>query len=372
MTEDVSFQWYKPERLPRQIALDAETLLALSRADEALGRLAGVGKVLRNPRLLMRPYAVKEALASARIEGTQADLDEVFQAEAKPTVARHFEVATVSNYLRALEEGLESVHGGDGVTFAIVAMAHRTLLGRTHLDAGEVRSKPVWLGSPTDRPHNARFVPPVGSVITELLDDWEEYLATPPPLPTLIRAALLHYQFLTIHPFRDGNGRAGRLFVLLFLSAEGRLPVPLLYLSPFFERKRQEYYDRLQAVRDAEELQQWLQFFLTAVEAQANDGVDRVETLLNLRERYRQELAGTRNRSSEVVELLFENPVVSASVVRDSLGVTTQGALNLVRSLEARGWLEEFGTAGRGGGRLWIAAEIYRTLATDIVSEGSA
>ena len=175
----------------------------------------------------------------------------------------------------------------------------------------------------------------------------------------------MHYQFLTVHPFLDGNGRAGRLLVLLFLAAESRLPVPLLYLSPFFEARRREYYDRLQAVRERGELQAWIQFFLTAVEAQANDGVDRAARLLDLRERYRTELAGSRNRASEVVELLFENPVITAAIVRDALQVSNQGALNLIRSLQARNWLVRLANVGRGGARMWLAVDVYNSIEDD-------
>ncbi len=362
------FVWFEPATLPRDLQLDNQTLLALSRADEALGRLAGVGRMLRNPRLLMRPYATKEALASARIEGTQADLREVFEAEARPSAhVRYPEVLTVSRYLRALEEGLELVAASGVLTFDVVLSVHRTLLGPDLPGAGKLRDVAVWLGSPTDRPESAVFVPPIGRSMSVALEDWIDYLSSPPDLPPLIRAALLHYYFLTVHPFVDGNGRVGRLLVLLFLATEGRLPVPLLYLSSFFENRRRDYYDRLQAVRTRGEIQAWIQFFLTAVEAQANDGVDRAKRLLDLREQYRAELAGSRNRSSEVVELLFENPVITTALVRDTLQVTNQGALNLIRSLQARDWLVPIGTMGRGGARLWLATDVYGSIEEDYV-----
>ncbi len=364
--EDDRFRWFDPAPLPRSTVLDNQTLLALSRADEALGRLAGVGRMLRNPRLLMRPYAMKEALASARIEGTQAELQEVFEAEARPNrQPRYAEVQVVSRYLRALEQGLDLVSAAGRLDFSTVAAVHATLLGGEQPLAGNLRDRPVWLGSPTDRPETAEFVPPVGAAMTAALDDWSEYVASPPDLPPLVRAAIVHYDFLTVHPFLDGNGRAGRLLVLLFLAAEGRLPVPLLYLSPFFEIRRREYYDRLQAVRERGEIQSWIQFFLTAVEAQANDGVDRAERLLDLRERYRAELAGSRNRASEVVELLFENPVITAALVREALRISNQGALNLIRSLQARSWLAPLRNAGRGGARLWLAVDVYNSIEDD-------
>jgi Fic family protein len=363
--DSAGINWFRPRPIPRQLNLEDQTLLALSRADEALGKLAGVANLLPNPRLLMGPYAYKEALASSRIEGTQADLEGVLQA-ARQGSERDPEVLTVQNYRRALQTGLDKVLAEGRLTLETVMIVHEVLLADPHT-SGAVRDRPVWLGSPTDRPETAVFVPPVGDALAESLLDWESYLASPPPVPALIRASLLHYQFLTVHPFLDGNGRTGRLLVLLFLAAEGRLPVPLLYISPFFERRRREYYDRLQAVRENGEIQQWCQFFLRAVEAQANDGASRARNIFYLRERYRAELAGSRNRSSEVVEMLFENPYLMTGAVKEQLGVSTQGALNLIRSLEARGWLRQMGTSGRGGGALWVASEIFDTMADDIL-----
>lgn len=357
---NLGYPWFRPAPIQRDFPLDAQTLLALSRADEALGRLAGVAQLIRNPRILMRPYAFKESLASARIEGTQADLGGVFEAE-RHVAGGDPDLLTVSRYLRALETGLGLVNDeSKAPDFELIRTVHTLLLGLPKRE--EVRADAVWLGSPTDRPETAVYVPPIGDAVTDALADWQDYVQHPPALPTLIRAAILHYQFLTIHPFRDGNGRAGRLFVLLFLAAEGRLPTPLLYLSPFFERRRRDYYDRLQAVRERGELQQWCQFFLTAVEAQANDGVVRAGRLLELRETYRSALAGTRSRSAEVVEMLFENPIITTHAVREQLGVTAQGALNLIRSLETRGWLKQLRKAGRGGGTLWLAPEVFMTM----------
>jgi Fic family protein len=358
--DGLGYGWFVPAPIPRTLQLEDQTLLALSRADEALGKLAGVGRLLPNPKLFMGPYAFKEALASARIEGTQAELKEVFTADRRG-IGRD-DLRMVSDYRRALNEGLMLVGESERLSFAIVCGVHATLMGNTDGPPSQPRTRPVWLGSPTDRPETAVFVPPLQADLTAAIEDWQNYIDRPPAMPTLIRAALLHYQFLTIHPFLDGNGRVGRLLVLLLLSAEQRLPVPLLYLSPYFEERRREYYDRLQAVRERGDIQQWCQFFLTAVEAQANDGVERAASLMELRERYRSELAGSRNRSMEVVEMIFENPVINTAAVREQLNVTTQGALNLIRSIEARGWLTTVGHVGRGGAAMWIAYDVFRTM----------
>lgn len=357
-------RWFSPAPMPRRLPLQEQTQLALSRADDAIGKLAGVAELLPNPAPLVGPYTYMEALASAQIEGTQADLEDVFQAARRPSEEDQ-DFLTVRHYRDALFSGLERIKQGDRLTFEMVLSAHGTLLGPDVPEPGQVRSREVWLGSPTGRPETAVFVPPIGTALHDSLADWQDFLQEPPPMPALIRAALLHYQLLTIHPFLDGNGRTARLLVLLFLAAEGRLPVPLLYISPFFERRRREYYDRLQAVREYSEIQQWCQYFLSAVEAQANDGVTRARQLLELRERYRLEVLGSRSRSGEVVEMLFENAYVTSTDVRERLGISNQGALNLIRSLERRGWLRRVGSIGRGGGTLWVAWEIFATMSHD-------
>jgi Fic family protein len=321
--------------------------------------------MLQEPRILMRPYAVREALASARIEGTQASLSDVFQAEASRQTPRTADVVEVAAHITALEDGLRSA--SEKLSLSSLCRMHANLMtaGDRGKHPGHLRAEPVWLGSPTARPETAVFVPPIGVAMTRALSDWEEFLNNPPRLPVLIRAALLHYQFLTIHPFLDGNGRLGRMLVLLFLTHEDRLAVPLLYLSPYFAARRREYYDRLQAVRERGELQQWLQFFLTAVAAQADDGVLRSRELLDLRERYRTELSGSRSRAVDVVETLFMNPFVTTATIRRKLNVTNQGALNLIRSLESRHWLAEIGVSGRGGARQWLASDVFQIIAGD-------
>jgi Fic family protein len=362
---DDQYWWFDPAPLPRVVPLEPETQLALSDADAALGRLSGVGGMLQEPRLLMRPYAVREALASAQIEGTQASLSDVFQAEASREAPRKSDVVEVTAHIDALETGLQEA--ADKLNLITLCEIHATLMRDVNSgkEPGQLREGPVWLGSPTARPETAVFVPPVGSSMHRALSDWNVFISDPPRLPALVRAAILHYQFLTIHPFLDGNGRVGRMFVLLFLRHENRLSVPLLYLSPYFAARRREYYDRLQAVRERGELQQWLQFFLTAVAAQADDGVRRSRKLLDLREQYRTELSGSRSRAIDVVEVLFMNPVVSTALIRQKLNVTAQGALNLIRSLQDRKWLTQIGSSGRGGAAIWLASDVFDIIAAE-------
>ena len=358
------FWYFEPAPIPRDIVLSRDTVMVLSAADTALGRLAGVGRLLRDPHRLVRPYVTREALASSRIEGTQASLSDVFQAVASGAKPSDNNVLEVQNYIQAMERGLQLL-AELPMSLRVIRNIHEVLLqdvrGREKRP-GEFRETPVWIGSPTDAPDNATFVPPLMEEMHEALRDWELFANENPRMPLLVQCALLHYQFETIHPFLDGNGRLGRLLIVFFLVQQGRLAAPLLYISPYLEEHRPEYYDRLQAVRERGQLEEWIQFFLTAVSAQAEDAVTRAEQLVDLRERYRAALAGSRSRAIEVVELMVENPILSTFSIQRQLQVTNQGALNLIKQLERRGWIKRLGKFGRGGRTFWVAEEVLNTL----------
>jgi Fic family protein len=359
------FYHFIPKVLPRRLSLGSQTVLALSAADTALGRLAGAGRLLPNPHLLTSPYVTREAVASSRIEGTQASLSEVLEANATGRSTPGTDVREVQNYIAAFNTGIELLRSVP-LCLRMIREVHSVLMEGVRgqeRSPGEFRSTPNWIGSPTDTPENATFVPPLPDEMVPLLDDLEAFLNEDMPLPALIRCGLAHYQFETIHPFLDGNGRLGRLLAVFYLVQQELLPQPLLYLSAYFEQHRGDYYDQLQAVREKGQLEEWLQFFLTAVAEQATDAVERAERLADLREKYRRDLASTRSRAPEVVELLMANPFVTVRNVQDGLGVTQPGALNLLRGIEDLGWLREEGTIGRGGRMVWVAPEILAVIA---------
>jgi Fic family protein len=172
----------------------------------------------------------------------------------------------------------------------------------------------------------------------------------------------MHYQFETIHPFLDGNGRIGRLLVGLMLVEQRRLDTPLLYLSGYLEANRREYYDRLQGVRERGEIQEWLQFFLTAVKLQAQDSVHRAARIVELRERYIADASLTRSSLPRLVDVLFRNPYVTVARVQRELDLTNQGARNLIREAERRKWLTDLGVSGRGGRTYWYARDIFTII----------
>ncbi|SFK47915.1 MULTISPECIES: Fic family protein [Amycolatopsis] len=359
-----AFWYFEPADLPRYLDLSLDTVLALSRADAALGRLSGVGRLLSNPGILVQPYQRREAVASSRIEGTEASLSDVLQAEAAVEPTESDDIAEVFNYQRALNEGIRLLESLP-ISTRLIREIHAILLSGVRGQEkrpGELRTSPVWIGSPTDSPDTAVFVPPLPELLGDHLKDWENFVHEDDKLPILIKCALMHYQFETIHPFLDGNGRIGRLLITLLLIEKKVLELPLLYVSAYMETNRQEYYDRLQAVRERGEVQEWIQFFLTAVYRQATDAEERAGRLVELRESYRSMLAGTKSRAVEVVDLLFSNPFVTVKRVETNLGITNQGARNLLTSIEEKGILRKIGSVGRGGRIFWLAEDIYQIV----------
>lgn len=359
------FWYFHPTWVPRDLPLDLATVDALSEADAALGQLQGLGRLVRDPELLLGPYLTREALASSRIEGTEASLSEVLQDELGGSALSKDEgVAEVRRYVAATRRGLELIKTLP-ISRRLACELHQVLLnsvrGAEKLP-GEFRVSPVWIGSTTDNPETATFVPPVPVLIPELFSDWERFVNESSRRP-LITAALMHYQFETIHPFLDGNGRIGRLLIGLFLVESGRLPMPLLYLSGYLERNRREYYDRLQAVRERGEVQEWLQFFLTAVRRQAEDASARATSLVDLRESYLAEAHKTRTKLPGLVDLIFRNPYITVARAERLLHpLSNQGARNLIRDAERRGWLTNVGSHGRGGRNYWVAHRVYDVI----------
>ncbi|MGD9755782.1 MAG: Fic family protein, partial [Acidimicrobiia bacterium] len=306
---------YFPKHIPRQVRLSNENLLRLADAEAALGRLAGAGRLLPDPLELARPYVRREAVASTRIEGTQASLAELFDAEASEQ-PYNADIEEVVNYVHAMETGLARLDSLP-VSVRLLREMHALILagvrGRRDRQPGQLRTSQNWIGPAGATIETATFVPPPPAELGGLLSDLERFIHEDPLLPPLVQAALVHYQFETIHPFLDGNGRLGRLLIVFFLVVRDRLPAPLLYLSPYFERRRDDYYQALQAVRERGDFDVWLAMFLDGVHTQSLDAVRRAEQLLDLRERYR-ELARshTRGLANQVVDLALQQPVLNA------------------------------------------------------------
>ncbi len=359
-----AFTYYMPKPIPREITLAPAVVVAMSDADAALGHLQGLGMVITDPSLLIGPYLRREALSSSRIEGTQASLSELLQSEVDAS-AGDDDIDEVRRYLDATDLAYQlakSLPPTQRLVLEVHAVLLRGVRGEEK-NPGQLRTSPVWVGRAGATPESAAFVPPLPEHLPELMRDWEYFVNEDGKhLPALIQAALMHYQFETIHPFLDGNGRIGRLLINLLLMERGRLPMPLLYLSSYFETYRQTYYDRLQAVRESGDIDGWLLFFLEAVKSQADDAVLRSRELVAIRESYLQEAIQTRSKLPALVELITRTPVVTVKSVQGTTDLTNQGARALIRNAEARGWLKSIGSRGRGGREFWVAPRVLDVM----------
>ncbi len=363
-----AYQAYYSRPLPQSVELAPDTVLRLTDAEAALGRLAGAGRLLPNPHLLIRPYLLREALSSARIEGTQASLLGVLEAEAEEK-DHNPDIEEVLNYVLAMERGLDGLNHLP-FSLRLIREMHAILLSGVRgkeRQPGEIRTSQNWIGPPGSTLNTASFVPPPPGEINHLLSDWERFVHENRAMPVLVQSGLLHYQFETIHPFLDGNGRMGRLLIVFHLVIRDRLPQPLLYLSSYLERNRDEYYSRLQGVREKGDLDGWLRFYLRGVETQANDAVLRAERLLDLREKYRARvIESTRSQAVNLVDSLIANPIINARRVTRKLAVIRSTALRLLDSLKDLGILSEIDPGPRRQ-RRFIAAEVMKVLEEDSI-----
>jgi cell filamentation protein, protein adenylyltransferase len=358
---EAAYYAFAPAPIPRRVELSAATVLQLSDADQAIGALRGLGGRLPNPHVLIQPYLRREAVASTRIEGTQSTLSEVLSAEAQSRVETE-DQREVLNYVRALEAGLTRL-ASLPLSKRLIREMHAELLRGVRgqeRTPGEFRRSQNWIGG--SNPTNALYVPPPSRLLEDALDDFESFLHEDVQLPVLVRCALAHFQFETIHPFLDGNGRLGRLLIVFYLVERGVLLQPLLYLSSYFERHRNEYVDRLQGVRERGELDAWISFFVRAVGVQAQAAISSAESLLGLREEFRMRLrqSGARGQAIDAAEGLIGNPFLTAPRLSRLLGVTRQGAQYIITSLEKAAIVQP--VPGESRPALFVAPEVLAVL----------
>jgi len=357
------YRAFVPDPLPPQIDFTPGLRMALSDADRRIGQLAGEGRSLPNPHLLMRPFVKREAVLSSRIEGTHATLGELLAADAGVAVQRSpDDLHEVSNYVVALEHGMSRL-ASLPLSLRLVRELHEKLMHgvRGHkATPGEFRTSQNWIGTPGCTLENASYVPPPPDELMDCLGRWEAFLHDR-TLPPLIQIALLHCQFEAIHPFLDGNGRVGRLLITLFLTERGILSTPLLYLSAFFEATRSDYYDRLGGVTNRAAWTDWLAYFLNGVARMSEDVVGRAERINSLLARWRKAAAGTASKaSSALVDLLAENPFWTINKASERLEVAYTTAQRAIVRLETLGILKQVGETKRD--RVYCAHEIMTIL----------
>jgi Fic family protein len=350
VSQPAGYRAFIPAPLPPvpPVDLDGERREQLSEADYALGRLDGAVLTLPNPDLFVFMYVRKEAVLSSQIEGTQSSLQNLLAAEARLNDPDSpADVGEVVNYVRAMNHGLARL-AELPVSVRLIREIHAELMRGVRggkLAPGELRTSQNWIGPDGCTLREATFVPPPPQEVAPALADLERFLHGAEPLPPLVRVGLAHAQFETIHPFLDGNGRMGRLLITFLLTEKRLLARPVLYLSYFFKRRRAEYYDRLQAVREAGDWEGWLSFFLRGVTEVSHEATATAAAILRMRETYRaritEELGRAAANGHRIMEQLFDHPIVAVSTVRAWLDVTPAGANNLVNRLVEVGLLRE-------------------------------
>jgi Fic family protein len=350
LRQETGYSAFIPAPLPPRppIALTGTLQTLLSKADRELGRLDGSIQTLPNPDLFVMMYVRKEAVLSSQIEGTQSSLQDLLAAEAKVfAVEGSRDVAEVVNYVRAMNYGLNRLEKLP-ISVRLFREIHEQLLTGVRgsaLTPGELRRSQNWIGPAGCTLAEAAFVPPPPDEVPRALGDLEEFLHKDDDIPLLIKIGLAHAQFETIHPFLDGNGRIGRLVITFLLCERGVLQKPVLYLSYYFKRLRQAYYDHLQAVRDAGDWEGWLAFFLSGIVEVSAQATETARRILELREKHRtlitEHLGRAAGNGHRILEHLYKRPIISVKEVRSVTGTSNPAANQLVQKLVEQGIVNE-------------------------------
>ena len=356
---------FLPNPLPPQIDYNEQLVSKLTDAMLEIGELKGTLHQLANPYLLMRPFQLREAIASSQIEGTQTELQQLllFEASAAPPEPSH-DLKEVSNYAKALTYAVSQSPDRE-VSISLIREVHQLLLEGArgqNQGVGALRTSQVYIGGPGVGLSAARFVPPPADAVPTLLRDLASFMNQETSLSPLIRLALAHYQFETIHPFSDGNGRVGRLLIPLLLVRWNVLRHPSLYLSDFFNEYRTLYIDGLWRVSALGDWQGWIDFFITAVKLQAAETNRKTRDLLVMREEYRRIYQSSRSSAGllGLIDRLFAFPAANITTIQRELDVTYPTAANWIQILASDGVLQE--VTGQKKNRLFVATGIFQKL----------
>ena len=356
---DETVKAFVPPPLPPDppVRLDGIQRL-LEQANQSLGRLDGLASVLPNLSLFIYAYVRKEAVLSSQIEGTQSSLSDLllFENDEAPGVPLS-DVQEVSNYVAALNHGLDRLRGGFPLSLRLIREIHEVLLSKgrgSGKQPGEFRQSENWIGG--TRPGTAAFVPPPPELVLDCMNALELFLHEErPDLPLLVKAGVVHVQFETIHPFLDGNGRLGRLLITFLLCAAGVLREPILYLSLYFKQHRSDYYDLLDRVRAKGDWEVWLDFFLTGVRDTAEQAAAAVRRILALFEEHRRKIEELGRPAASVLrvfEHMQRNPIVSIPGTAESIGISAPTVAKSLEHMQQLGMLRE--ATGRQRHRLFV------------------
>ena len=353
LVQQARYKSFQPTPINRKWAIDSmELIQLLGQADRELGRLDMYSEYIPNIDLFIRMHVLKEASQSSKIEGTQTTMEEALLEKEDVAPEKRDDWEEVQNYVAAMNQAVDKLQK---LPFSarLIRETHKTLMQGVrgkHKQPGEFRHSQNWIGGASI--NDAVFIPPSHETVGELISDIEKFVHNEQEyFPELLKAALVHYQFETIHPFLDGNGRVGRLLITLYLVSRGILKQPVLYLSDFFERNRQLYYDNLMRVREKNDLTQWFRFFLVGVIETAKSSTATFDNILKLQKQVETQLQALGSRTANAQKLmyyLYQRPVIDAAKAGEVVGVSPASAYKLIADLEQFGILKEVTGAKRG------------------------
>ncbi|MCU4799869.1 Fic family protein [Halobacteria archaeon HArc-gm2] len=356
---------YTPASLPPDLEYTEDLLAVYGDAQYALGRLATLARDIDNPNLLIAPFVHREAAMSSQVEGTNVTISDIYQhevgAEPSRSAAELDDVREAYNYVDAVTQGFDRLDDGGSIEVDLVCDLHETLMGSVRGGEerpGELREVPVYIGARDGTPEDANFIPANPDLVSLLLDQLFAYVGRG-EYPPLIDVALTHYQFETIHPFRDGNGRMGRLLIMLQLYDSGLLPGPYLYLSAYFKRFGDQYREKLLAVSQEGAWEDWITFVLDAIAEQAIDGYDCGIELTELREEYREQFPSSPTARA-LVDYCFEQPYLTGPRAVEATGRSKPAVYDAIEKLESAGIVEE--TTGKQRNKVYESPEILAVV----------
>jgi len=347
------YKSFQPNLIDKEWKLDDMELISLlGNADRQIGRLDMYSKYVPNLEMFIQMHVTKEATQSSKIEGTETNIDDALKAKEYIAANRVDDWIEVQNYISAMNYGVDRLKQ---LPFSsrLIKDTHRILLKGSRGDQknpGEFRTSQNWIGGATI--NDARFIPPVHTSIAELMSDLEKFAHNETSyFPELLKIALIHYQFETIHPFLDGNGRIGRLFITLYLVSKGILAQPILYLSDFFEKNRSNYFDNLTSVRERNDINHWFKFFLAGIIDTATKGTETFDKILQLQKTVEIKINTLGSRAvnaQKVVHHLFQKPILNTAVLGEAADLSPASAYKLAKDMERLGILNEVTGAQRG------------------------
>jgi len=346
-----SYKSFQPTLINRQWHLDdMEVIQLLSKADRDLGRLDMYSDYIPNIDLFISMHVLKEATQSSKIEGTRTNVEEALREKKDVSADKRADWEEVQNYIHSMEAAIREL---DKLPFSsrLIRDTHKILMQGVRGEGrqpGEFRHSQNWIGGATI--NDASFIPPIHTAIPELIGDVENFIHNQEIFfPELLKIALIHYQFETIHPFLDGNGRIGRLMITLYLVNKGILKQPVLYLSDFFETNRQHYYENLMLVRENNDISQWFKFFLVGVIKTANKGIQTFDSILQLKKQTDLEIQKLKSRAAKaqiITDYLYRKPLINAEKIVEVAGISYPSAYKLIEDLEKIKILKEI-TGGK-------------------------